>query len=151
MIDIVNYTHYQLEEEDLSESLQVMVHYLDHHHNTQASSISLAFVQSEQIHQLNLDFLGKDKPTDILSFPASEEEAVGGDIALCPEVIFQHIKEDQSDADRYFAFVILHGLLHLYGMEHDYTEASLLSVYDKQNKILDELKLDWSHFHVVPH
>ncbi len=67
--------------------------------------LSLAWVSPERMHELNLLYRGKDKPTNVLSFPLSETE---GEILLCAE--------QMSEAEVIPLFI--HGLLHLKGMRH---------------------------------
>jgi probable rRNA maturation factor len=83
--------------------------------------VAIAFVSPEQIASLNAEHRGKPGPTDVLSFPIDETgPAAGprelGDVVICPE----HT-EDLREA-------IVHGVLHLTGMDHETDEGEMLAV-----------------------
>ena len=95
------------------------------------------------IAELNSRFLGKDGPTDVLAFPIDEEPVESGrspdsggtgpglpsepedapvllgDIVICPAVAFRNAAEHAGTFDDEIALLIVHGLLHLMGMDHD--------------------------------
>jgi probable rRNA maturation factor len=83
--------------------------------------VAVAFVAPEQIAALNAEHRGKQGPTDVLSFPvdgagsaAGEREL--GDVVICPE----HT-EDLEEA-------VVHGVLHLVGMDHESDEGEMLAL-----------------------
>jgi probable rRNA maturation factor len=83
--------------------------------------LAVQFVDAARIAELNGDHRGKDGPTDVLSFPVDETGApVGprelGDVVICPE----HT-EDLLEA-------VVHGVLHLTGMDHETDEGEMLAV-----------------------
>jgi probable rRNA maturation factor len=83
--------------------------------------LAVEFVGSERIAELNGTHRGKAGPTDVLSFPVDESEpALGprelGDVVICPE----HT-EDLLEA-------VVHGVLHLTGMDHETDEGEMLAV-----------------------
>jgi probable rRNA maturation factor len=84
---------------------------------------TIAFVSDRQIKELNRRFRGIDKATDVLSFPASDEttgEASNlGDIAISLERAAIQAKENRLTVDEEIAQLILHGLLHLCGYDHE--------------------------------
>jgi probable rRNA maturation factor len=82
------------------------------------SSATIAFVSDDRIRRLNRDFRGVDKATDVLSFPA-DEEANLGDIAVSVETATRQAKENGLTFDNEIAQLILHGLLHLCGYDHE--------------------------------
>ena len=80
---------------------------------------TIAFVSDRHIKELNKQFRGIDKATDVLSFPA--EETVGrnlGDIAISLERARFQAKEHGMSFDDEVSQLILHGLLHLFGYDH---------------------------------
>ena len=85
------------------------------HHD---SSATIAFVSDKTIRQLNRHFRGVDKATDVLSFPA-EDDANLGDIAISVETAVAQAKENGLTFEGEVAQLILHGLLHLSGYDHD--------------------------------
>ena len=82
------------------------------------SNATIAFVSDKRIHELNRQFRNVDKPTDVLSFPDDEETNLG-DIAISVETAAAQAKENGLTFDTEIAQLILHGLLHLSGYDHE--------------------------------
>lgn len=82
------------------------------------SSATIAFVSDKRIRELNRQFRGVDKATDVLSFPADEEFNLG-DIAVSVDTAAGQAKENGLAFDEEIAQLILHGLLHLCGHDHE--------------------------------
>jgi probable rRNA maturation factor len=82
--------------------------------------VAVAFVDGERIAELNLAHRGRQGPTDVLSFPVDEDGSFGprelGDVVICPE----HT-EDLLEA-------VVHGVLHLTGMDHESDEGEMLAL-----------------------
>jgi probable rRNA maturation factor len=84
------------------------------------SSATIAFVSDKKIRDLNRQFRGIDKATDVLSFPAGGPEELNlGDIAISAETAATQAKENGLSFDDEIAQLILHGLLHLSGYDHE--------------------------------
>ena len=83
---------------------------------------SLQIVSSDEMQVLNKDYRGKDKPTNVLSFPMELPEEVGinilGDLALCDEVIKSEAEEQGKQVEAHWAHMVVHGMLHLQGYDH---------------------------------
>ena len=82
------------------------------------SSATIAFVSNKRIRELNRQFRGIDKATDVLSFPAEEESNLG-DVAVSVETAATQARENGLTLDEEIAQLILHGLLHLSGFDHE--------------------------------
>jgi probable rRNA maturation factor len=82
------------------------------------SSATIAFVSDKRIRELNHQFRGVDKATDVLSFPA-EEKLNLGDIAVSVDTAAVQAKENGLSFENEIAQLILHGLLHLCGYDHE--------------------------------
>jgi probable rRNA maturation factor len=82
------------------------------------TSATIAFVSDKRILALNRQFRGVDKTTDVLSFPAEEESNLG-DIAVSVDTATVQAKENGLTLDDEIAQLILHGLLHLCGYDHE--------------------------------
>jgi len=82
------------------------------------SSATIAFVSDRNIRKLNQQFRGINKPTDVLSFPADEPDNLG-DVAISVETAAKQAKENGLQFDDEIAQLILHGLLHLSGFDHE--------------------------------
>lgn len=89
------------------------------------SSVRIAFVSDRSIQKLNRQFRGISKPTDVLSFPSgpdefsSESDSDLGDIAISVERAAVQADENGMDFEQEIAQLILHGLLHLCGYDHE--------------------------------
>ena len=77
--------------------------------------LSLVFIGNTLSRKLNSTLRGKDKPTNILSFPLSKKD---GEIFMNPAVIEKENKKAGDNYKEYFAYVLIHGLLHLKGFDH---------------------------------
>jgi probable rRNA maturation factor len=82
------------------------------------SSATIAFVSDTNIRKLNQQFRNVNRPTDVLSFPAEEETNLG-DIAISVDTAAAQAKENGLTFEAEIAQLILHGLLHLCGYDHE--------------------------------
>ncbi|TPV60639.1 rRNA maturation RNase YbeY [Aestuariibacter sp. GS-14] len=84
--------------------------------------ITVRFVNADESQQLNNDYRGKDKPTNVLSFPFECPPEVPldllGDLVICVPVIAQEAKEQHKPIAHHYAHMIVHGTLHLLGYDH---------------------------------
>lgn len=104
--------------------------------------VSLLFVDEPAISSLNERFLGRDGPTDVLAFPIDDEPLPGGrspdsggtgpgaeneeeppvllgDVVVCPAVAARQAAEHGVSVDDELALLVVHGILHLCGMDHE--------------------------------
>lgn len=81
-------------------------------------SLSLAFIGDKRSHTLNKTYRKKDKPTDVLSFPYDE---VSGEIFINTKAVLRERKEFGLNTTELTAFLFIHGLLHLKGLDHGST------------------------------
>ncbi len=80
--------------------------------------LSLVIVSKAQIKKLNKEYRDIDKPTDILSFGLSDDF---GEIYINPEMTKLEAKKFDRDYENFFAFLFIHGLVHLKGFDHGST------------------------------
>jgi probable rRNA maturation factor len=83
-----------------------------------SSSVTIAFVSDEKIRELNKQFRAIDKATDVLSFPSDEPDQLG-DIAISIQTAVRQARENGLTLNGEIAQLILHGLLHLSGYDHE--------------------------------
>lgn len=73
--------------------------------------------------RLNRTYRGKDKPTNVLSFPASKEErelcGSLGDLVVCAAVVAEEAREQGKERAAHWAHMVVHGVLHLHGFDHE--------------------------------
>ena len=97
-------------------------------------SASLLFTSDEEVHALNREWRQRDKPTNVLSFPMLEREdllrlapdgppELLGDIALAYEICAREAADRGIAVENHAAHLIVHGLLHLAGHDHELGEA----------------------------
>ena len=82
------------------------------------SAATIAFVSDKKIRELNRQFRGIDKATDVLSFPSDGPDELG-DVAVSVDTAAVQAKENGLKFDEEIAQLILHGLLHLSGYDHE--------------------------------
>ena len=83
--------------------------------------VAVEFVGSERIHELNREHRGKDRPTDVLSFPIDETGPAAGPRELGDVVIAPAHTTDLREA-------VVHGALHLAGMDHESDDGEMLAL-----------------------
>jgi probable rRNA maturation factor len=77
--------------------------------------LSIVFIHPQQSQELNKKYRKKNKSTNILSFPLSKNE---GEILLCLKEIKSQLKAFDKNLDQMLVFLVIHGMLHLKGMQH---------------------------------
>lgn len=86
------------------------------------AELSIRIVSAEESQELNRDYRGKDKPTNVLSFPFEAPPMIPtdliGDLVICAEVVEKEAKEQQKTAKDHWAHMVVHGCLHLIGYDH---------------------------------
>lgn len=84
--------------------------------------VGILLAGDDELHRLNRDFRGKDRPTDVLSFPAdpgdSETGDYLGDVAISMERAVEQAPRFSASLDEEVARLVVHGLLHLMGYDH---------------------------------
>jgi probable rRNA maturation factor len=120
------------------------------------TEVSLLFVDEDAMAALNEQFLGKSGPTDVLSFPIDDEPGptgrspdlggsgpgtaaehgaltLLGDVVVCPTVAARNAVEHEVSVDDEIALLVVHGLLHLLGMDHEEeVEAERMEALEQQ-------------------
>lgn len=95
-----------------------------------SGELTLTFVDREDIAELNAEHMGKEGPTDVLSFPLDDAEGEGqpgvptllGDVVVCPAVAAEQCTDHAGTIEDELALLVVHGVLHVLG--HDHAEAS---------------------------
>lgn len=97
--------------------------------------ISISIVDNQTSQELNLDYRGIDKPTNVISleYAASREQfaLLSGELILCDEVIVREAQEQGKPVLAHYAHMIIHGMLHLQGYDHlDELEANQMETLE---------------------
>lgn len=107
--------------------------------------ISITFINDEIIQQLNNQYRNKNKPTDVLSFSLQEGEFshinpdVLGDIVISVETANKNAERNCLSFEQEINFLIIHGLLHLLGYDHENTTKEETRKMKRREKELLEL------------
>ena len=103
------------------------------------SEVSLLFADDETIRGINNEWRGKDKPTNVLSFPAfpikpgEPPKPLLGDIVIARETVAREALSEGKAFDDHLTHLIIHGLLHLFGHDHETDgEAELMEGLERQ-------------------
>lgn len=86
------------------------------------AEITVRIVDEAESHQLNFDYRGKDKPTNVLSFPFEAPPGIElnllGDLIICRQVVEAEAQEQSKPVLAHWAHMVVHGSLHLLGYDH---------------------------------
>jgi len=109
-----------------------------------AAQVVLRVVGEQEGLRLNRDFRGRERPTNVLSFPAPPEASLPGspvflgDVVLCAPVLAEEADAQRKDLRAHFAHMVVHGMLHLQGLDHQ-TEAEAEAMEAIERQILGGL------------
>ncbi|CAK4069102.1 MULTISPECIES: rRNA maturation RNase YbeY [Vibrio] len=88
----------------------------------QDAELTIRIVDEEESHQLNHEYRGKDKPTNVLSFPFEVPPGIEinllGDLIICKQVVEREAQEQNKPLLAHWAHMVVHGSLHLLGYDH---------------------------------
>lgn len=112
--------------------------------------IGIACVDVNESHKLNLEYRGKDKPTNVLSFPSDLPDEMAqildtfpiGDLVICIPVVLQEALEQEKTPIEHFTHMLVHGTLHLMGYDHETSEADAEEMEALEIEILAKLGFD---------
>ncbi len=134
--------------EDLLEKIHdIIVETLHYEGYDDNYEVSLSFVDNEEIHELNKEFRGVDRATDVLSFPLLtdefdveiEEESLG-DIVISLERALEQSEEYNHSFEREVCFLVCHSMFHLLGYDHD-TEENTKDMRKREEDVLNKLNI----------
>ncbi len=101
--------------------------------------VSLLLADDARLCELNRSFRRKNKPTDILSFPAAENpEGIVGDLAISVETAARQAAEHGHTLQEEVHVLLLHGVLHLAGMDHEHDGGEMR---ERESELRKTLKL----------
>lgn len=86
------------------------------------AELTIRIADEHESQELNSQYRGKDKPTNVLSFPFDAPPGIElpliGDLIICPQVVYQESVEQEKTFHDHFAHMVIHGCLHLLGFDH---------------------------------
>lgn len=109
------------------------------------SVLTIRIVGAAESRRLNRTWRGKDKATNVLSFPAgrrtfpaAQEPAELGDLAICAPVVMREARRQGKSAKAHWAHMVVHGVLHLLGYDHE-NDHDAAQMETREVKILEQL------------
>ena len=138
----------EVKEELIEKINDIICECLDYEGYDDNYEVSLSFVDNKEIHQLNRDFRGINRPTDVLSFPLLVDEEFDvefgeeslGDIVISLERAFEQSREYNHSFEREVCFLVCHSMFHLLGYDHD-TEYITKELRENEEYILNKLSI----------
>ncbi len=116
--------------------------------NPQNITVSVTFVSTEEIKELNGVYRNKDAVTDVLSFPQFEDlnevpeagEVCLGDVVICPEQALLQADEYGHSGERELVYLFVHSMFHLLGYDH-MNEEEKMEMRNQEEKIMNKIGL----------
>lgn len=105
----------------------------------ESAEVTLRIVNKAEMAELNLMYRQKHGPTNVLSFPFTIADDITldipflGDIIICADVVNQEASEQNKSQDAHWAHIVMHGILHLLGYDHE---------NDKDADIMERLEIN---------
>lgn len=103
------------------------------------AEVTVRFVDAEEAQMLNHDYRQRDYATNVLSFPYVSLPEMAGDLVVCLPVVLREAAEQHKTAEAHFAHLIVHGMLHLQGYDHETSESDAEVMEAREREILAAL------------
>jgi len=139
-VEIFNETETKLEELD---SLNGLIDYAIKAENVSNVVFNVIIVDKEKIQEINKNYRGIDRVTDVISFALEDNEDIVyedfrllGDIYICVDKVFSQAEEYGHSVLRELSFLTIHGFLHLLGYDH-MTDTDEKVMFKRQEEILN--------------
>ena len=104
-----------------------------------SAEVTVRFVDAEEGQMLNREYRHKDYATNVLSFPYVPNPEMAGDLVLCLPVVLQEADQQRKPPEAHFAHLIVHGILHLQGYDHETGDADAEIMEAREREILAAL------------
>ncbi len=99
--------------------------------------LSVLLVDDDEIHALNLKYLGRDRPTNVMAFPMDgPAPGILGDVVISTETARREAQEAGIGTEEYIALLLIHGILHLLGYDHERDAGEALRMQRKERELL---------------
>ena len=149
MIEINNLTASFIDKELLKRVAQIVLK----GENKKEADLSIVFVGEGRIKKINRKYRKKDRVTDVLAFGQSQESKVKsqkfpilpkkelelGELVICLSEVKKNAKSSNLDSNEELARVLIHGILHLLGYEHEKSEKKVQEMERKQEHYLSQI------------
>lgn len=141
MVEVNNKAGYDIDTAKIEEVIEKFLLYF----KKEDMEVSVALVGDAEIREWNKTYRGKDAPTDILAFPAEEEELESGflgEILIDQQQVARQAPDFGNTAKEEFLFILVHGLLHLLGYT-DQTEGDKKEMIELGRNLIKELNISF--------
>jgi probable rRNA maturation factor len=98
--------------------------------------VTVRFVEADEGRTLNRSYRGKDYATNVLSFIYEATPRVVGDLVICLPVVLREAAEQDKPVKAHLAHLIVHGMLHLQGYDHETGKRDASRMENKEREIL---------------
>jgi probable rRNA maturation factor len=105
----------------------------------ESAEVTVRFVDADEGQMLNRDYRHKDYATNVLSFPYLPNPEMAGDLVLCLPIVLTEAAGQKKPVEAHFAHLIVHGMLHLQGYDHETAESDAEIMEAREREILAAL------------
>ena len=138
MIEINNLTTSRVDEDFLKKTAKMV---LEGEHPSKGrvpeeANLSIALVGQGRMRELNKKYRKKNRVTDVLAFPYSDS----GEVIVCLKEVKKNAKKYDTTFEKELSKVLIHGILHLLGYNHEKSEVQAKKLEEKENYYLEKLK-----------
>jgi len=98
--------------------------------------VTLRYVALAEARRLNREFRDKDYATNVLTFVYGAGGGLSGDVVICAPVVAREAREQGKEVRAHHAHLLVHGLLHLQGMDHEASPAQAARMERRERRVL---------------
>lgn len=138
-VTIVNHSSARISRKFLSEWVATLSLQPKLKKGLKGKELVIAFLDEKPARKLNKQFRGKDYATDVLSFGSEGDPESLGELVICPKVIARQAKEHGLSTREELAYMVLHGVLHLLGYDHETSEKDAKVMFKLQDSLFEKL------------
>ena len=112
--------------------------------NCDDREVSILFVDDEGITVINREYLNRDRPTNVIAFPMTEGEFgninphILGDIVISVDTALRDARSGGLSFDDEVVYLLIHGLLHLIGYDHEGSESDAALMAEKERELFHD-------------
>lgn len=107
--------------------------------SSHGGQVTIRFVDDDEGRRLNRDYRARDYATNVLSFPYQQHPRLCGDLVVCAPVVAQEASAQGKSLAAHYAHLIVHGMLHLQGYDHETGESDAINMEAHERRALAAL------------
>jgi probable rRNA maturation factor len=105
---------------------------------SEKKELTVVFLGLKDMHQINLKYRGRDKPTDILSFVSGDPRSLG-ELLLCSDILKVQARKQGHSLGAETLYMLIHGVLHLLGYDHELSKREETLMFKLQESCFQHL------------